>query len=131
VSKNQESVLGEFIVTHDTIDDYMTTALCTHVFKQTIDLLHTTFLPALWILTKHSVMWIIGCCFVSCLIMLPQLRDAWQRDCSRTGILTSTCMCDGNMQRPSNSVFKMVFGKAVFSQLFYLDSTLCGFRGLE
>jgi len=31
-------------------------------------------------------------------------------------------MCDGNMQRPSHSVFKIVFGKAVFCLLFYLDS---------
>jgi len=43
-SKILESVLGEFVVTHDTIDDYQfgfgknhSTASCTHVFKQTID----------------------------------------------------------------------------------------------
>jgi len=96
-------------------------------------------LPALWILTKHSITWIIGCCFVSCLIMLPQLRDAWQHDCSRrpTGILTSTCMCDGNMQPRSHSVFKMVFGKAVFR--FYIRDLIkclhstrigCNVRGM-
>jgi len=89
----------------------------------TIDNIVATFLPALLISAKPSIMLIFGCYSASYLTMTPVANDMSLFACLHTGMSISRGLLGRRMFLLSHSEFLMVLGKVAYYHCPFFDIT--------